>query len=235
VILAGADENHIGRVKMQRAAKSNLILTTGSSFTVLGGTYQAIEREELYQHITFALMRGAYRKQLADVGNELIVMADHALGLRQVDVAERISEVLINAPLPREYHNIGQYYRALSIKPLGGSATIVILERVAESPATPLKYRARALQAIGGNHLARGNATEALRFFLEAGHTAAPRHGCDLLTATLSRWMIAVIKSINGDNEKALADLEQLFPPVRLLAMDQPFIFGSGEMRWDSR
>ena len=95
MILAGADENHIGRVKMQRAAKSNLILTTGSSFTVLGGTYQAIEREELYQHITFALLRGVYRKQLADVGNELIVMADHALGLRQVDVAERISEVLL--------------------------------------------------------------------------------------------------------------------------------------------
>src|SRR5205085_12302392 len=131
VVLPGAGENHIGRVKMQKAAKRNLVLTTVSSLNMLGGTYQTVEQEELYQHITFALMRGVYRKQLVDVGNELIAMADHALGLRQTDVAERISEILINAPLPRAHRNIGQYYRALSIKPHAGVAAVnLILESV---------------------------------------------------------------------------------------------------------
>jgi tetratricopeptide (TPR) repeat protein len=211
---------------MQKAAKRNLVLTTVSSFNVSGGTGQTIEQEGLYQHITFALIKGTYKKQLDDVGNELIAMADHAMALRQSDVVERISEILINGPLSREYHNIGQYYRALSVKGrVGIPAVNALLEGVASSTATPLRYRARALQAIGGNHFDSGKTTEGLHFFLEAGHTASPKHGCDLLTATLSPWMIAVIRSIKGDHRGALTDLQKLFPFVRLIAPDYPHYY----------
>ena len=82
IALPGAGENYIGGVKMQKAAKRNLVLTTVSSFNVSGGTGQTIEQEGLYQHITFALIKGTYKKQLDDVGNELIAMADHAIALR---------------------------------------------------------------------------------------------------------------------------------------------------------
>lgn len=204
---------------MQIAAKRNRVLTTVSSLNRLGGISQAVEQEEFYQYITFALMSGAYRRQLTDVGNELIVMADHAINLRQSEVAERISGILINAPLPCKYQNIGQYYRALSVKQrLGLVATNAILEGVASSPMTPLRYRARALQAIGGNHLHNGKATEALRFFLEAGHIATSRLGRDLRTAMLSPWMIAVLQSIDGDHKRASEGLEKLSPLVRMIA-----------------
>jgi tetratricopeptide (TPR) repeat protein len=211
---------------MQRDAKRNLVLTTVSSFNLLGGTYQTVEPEKLYQHIAFALMKGAYNNHLEDVGNELTTMADHAVGLRQADAAERISEILMKAPLPHEYHKIGQYYRALSVKRRDGvSAANSILERIASSPATPLRYRARALQAIGGNYFDNGNTIEGLRFFLEAGHLALPKHGDDLLTTTLSRWMIAVIRSMNGDHKGALEDLEKLSPFVRLIVPDHPHYY----------
>ncbi len=64
-----------------------------------------------------------------------------------------------------------------------------------------------------------------MRFFLEAGHAASPKNGNDLLTATLSPWMIAVIKFVNGDNRGALESLRELYSPVQLLAADQPYIY----------
>jgi hypothetical protein len=125
--------------------------------------------------------------------------------------------------LPCEYHNIGQYYRALSIRRrYGVAAANVILESVATSAATPLRYRARALHAIGAHYFDIGKRSESLRFFLEAGHAASPKHGCDLLTATFSPWMIAVIKSVNGDHNGAMVDLENLFPLVRLITPEYP-------------
>ncbi len=53
-------------------------------------------------------------------------MADQSLTFRQAYIVERISEILINVPLPSEYHNIGQYYRALSVKRRYGVAALPI-------------------------------------------------------------------------------------------------------------
>jgi hypothetical protein len=213
---------------MQIAAKRNLVLTTVSSLNSLGGTYQAVRQGELYQPIVWPFIKRSHRTCWTEVGNRLIIVAEHALNMRQPDVVDQASQILLNSPLPREYHNIGQYYRAMSIKrTMGSTAARGILEDVAESQVTPLRYRARALQAIGIIHHDNGDLNEGLRFFLKAGCVASEKHGRDLLTVTLSQWMIAVIKSIKGDNRGALLDLERLSSPVRLLSADQPFILYS--------
>lgn len=228
VVLPGAGENHIGRVKMQIAANRNRILTTVSSLPMFDWTSQVVEQGELYQHVVSALAKASRKIQSLGIGDRLVRIAEHALGMRQTDIVEQVGQVLTNLLLPRGYRSIGQYYQALAITRRGDLASsTAILERLAISPTTPMRYRARALKAIGGNHLDLGNCDEALCFFLEAGHAASPKYGGDLLTATLSQWMLAVIKSFNGDHKEALQDLERLSSAIRLLAIDQPFIYYS--------
>lgn len=213
---------------MQIAAKRNLVLTTVSSLSQPGGTNQAITQEELYQHIVSALTKASHKTLSLELGQRLIIMAEHALNTRETNIVEQVSQILINAPLLGEYRNIGHYYWALCITRGGDpAASTTILENLAASPATPLRYRARALKAIGGNHLDLSSIDEAFRFFLEAAWTASEQHGRDLLTATLSHWMMAVIRSIYGDHKGALAGLEKLSSPVRLLSAERPFIFYS--------
>jgi tetratricopeptide (TPR) repeat protein len=226
MVLPGAGENHIGRVKMHNAAKRNLVLTTVSSFNSLGWTYQAVEQKKLYQHIVSGFSKGFHKIQWQEVGDGLIAVAEHALGLRQAEIVERAGQMLINAPLPSKYSSIGRYYEALSISRRGDYvSSTAILEQLAASSATPLKFRARALKAIGGNHLDLGNTHESLRFFLEAFRISSSKHGDDLLTATLSPWMIAVIRSIDGDHKGALENLENLYPFLQLIAPDYPHYY----------
>jgi hypothetical protein len=207
---------------MKIAAKRNLVLTTFSSLYWPGGTNQADGQGGLYQPIAWSLIRGIHKRQLLEIGNGLIAVAEHALGLHRTEIAEQASKLLMNGQLPREYHSIGRYYQALCFTRRGDSAASTArLESLVDCPSTPLRYRARALQAVGGNYLYNGNATEAMRFFLEGGRTAA-RHDCDLLTATLSPWMIAVIRSIDGDHSGALEGLEKLSPFVRMIAPVYP-------------
>jgi hypothetical protein len=228
VVLPGAGENHIGIVKMQMAAKRNLVLTVVSSLSQLGGTNQATTQEALYQYIVSTLSKGLHKTQLREAGDKLIVVAEHSLGTRHTQILEQIGRILTNAIFPREYRSIGKYYEALSINRRGDfTSSTLILEQLATSSITPLKYRARALKAIGGNLLDAGNPHEASRFFLEASLAASSKYGGDLLTVTLSQWMMAVIRSIDGDHKGALQNLEKLSSLIRLIAPDYPHYYYS--------
>ncbi|MGA9768850.1 MAG: tetratricopeptide repeat protein [Blastocatellia bacterium] len=180
----------------------------------------------MYQHLVSILIRGAYEKQFGNIGTQLIILADHALAMRNTDVAEQASEILVNTPLPHSYHGIGHYYKAMSVFHRGEYIIArAMLERVAESEATPIKYRARALESIGAVYHDTGNDDEALHYFLQAAYAASPRYGRDLVTVTLSQWMLSVIQSIDGDHNGALRNLEKLFPFVRLMTSDCPHYY----------
>ncbi len=211
---------------MKRVATNNLFFTASSSLIDFGGEiHHPSKQEGLYYHLLdLALIKGFSKAQLCDMGNKLIAMADHDLDMRQAEAAEYVSEVLINAPLPREYGQIGRYYQAMCVMRRGDYiASRAMFERLAGASIVPLKYRARALQALAANYHDSGDCRESLRFHLEAVHAASPRHGCDLFANTISQLMVAVIKSIEGDHRGALADFEALFPFVRMLAIDRPF------------
>lgn len=211
---------------MQIAAKRNLAFTTGSSLICLGGTYQAVSQGELYQHIVLAFSKGVNKTQVKEFGDEVIAIAEYALGVRQPELVEQASRLLINGPLPNQYRSIGRYYEGLSKSRRGDYySSTAILEELSTSINMPMKYRARALKAIGGNHLDLGNYSESLRYFLEASRAAFPKYGNDLLTATLSPWMIAVVQSIDGDHNGSLKNLIKLTPFVRLISKDHPHYY----------
>lgn len=226
VVLPAEGENHRGRVNMKMVATNNLFFTGSSSLLEFGGEMHHLSKQgELYYHlIDLALIKGFSKAQLCDMGDKLIAMADHALDMRQTEAAERISEILVNAPLPREYRQIGRYYQAMCVMRRGDYiASRAILEQLAESPITPFKYRTRALNSLGANYFYVGDLNEYSRFNLEAACASSSRYGYDLFTSIMSLWAVAMIKSIEGDHRGALADFESLFPFVRMLAMERPF------------
>lgn len=76
-------------------------------------------------------------------------------------------------------------------------------------------YQAQSLFSIGTIHHRQGQLEAALPHYLAAARVARER---DLLTFAASQKMIAVIRSIYGDHQQALNDLERLFPLVRSIA-----------------
>lgn len=102
---------------MQTAARSNLFLTEFSSLINVADIKTANKQAEFYQQFVYGLIKGVRTKQaLIQAGDRLIALAEHFYQLRQMQVVEQVSQLLISLPLPREYESIANYYRALCIK-----------------------------------------------------------------------------------------------------------------------
>ena len=203
---------------MQKATTNNLFDIEAFSFK--GETNHVSLQSAFYQQIVANLIKAVYDTDaLTRAGNRLIALADHALDMQQTDAVEQIAQILISAPLPREYQSIGHYYRVFSLKRRGEiESARAGFQRLAEWPSLPLTYRARALHAFGVTYSERGNYDEAVPFFVQAAQAASPKYGSDLLTTTRAQLMTAVSRSVEGDHVGSLRLLENLRPLARLLA-----------------
>lgn len=215
-------EDHRGRKKMQTAAKSSFVLTETSSLEMLNGLPKASRQGEFYQQITEAIIKGTYKKQsFIELGNRLVAVADRAYALRQMDVVEQASHIILNLPLPRDYGSIARYYQAYCIKRSGQfDKARPLFERVAEE--VPPAYRARAIVALGSLAFDSGDYQSALPLYIEAGRAAIRSHRFDPLAAFYTGHMVAVLRSIDGNHRGALADLERMFPLVRAIGASYP-------------
>ena len=118
---------------------------------------------------------------------------------------------MLTLPLSDQLESVARYYEALCTWRRGDTdAARRSLERVIEE--SPQQYRARALQIIGLTYHECGDVDAAVPLYVAAGKAAA---NCDLLTAAYSQSMTAVVRSLHGDHQRALADLEKLFPVFR--------------------
>jgi tetratricopeptide (TPR) repeat protein len=140
-----------------------------------------------------------------------------------VEALDEASLALMNLPL-RAARQIGSYYHSLAIYRKGRKEEAdALLERIAD--AAPITYRARALQSLGANCHVNGQLDEALRFQLQALRVASDRNAQGLQTTLIARLEISIIKSLYGDHNRALSDLEGLGPLVSLIAKHHPFYF----------
>ena len=192
----------------------------------VGEASQGFQQGGLYQRIVLAILKCASESQLREVGDRLTQLADQSLALRRAEVVEQVSDILINGSLPRQYRRIGQYYQAINIL-RGGEPdrARAMLEAVAGSEITPLKYRAKAIKDIGSIYYDRLDFSEAVPIFMQALYAASPRHGRDLDSITTTHWNIAIIRGMLGDNKGALAALEGLSPSIRLLVSKHPSFY----------
>jgi len=205
---------------MQTAATNRFLLTSSSSpkrfnlqnLVKLGGFYQQI----------ILLAKDAYKRDaLCNLGNNLIAVAEHAYTLREMNTVEDVVHLAASLPVPDEHKRAARFYKAVCASRRGEiSQAITLLEGVADEG--PIHYRARALQSIGTILLWNTDDKEsASRMFTEACYFAR-KHAEDIFTVLNSRRMLAVMKSMEGDHQGALTDLESLFPLVRVVALRHP-------------
>jgi tetratricopeptide (TPR) repeat protein len=133
---------------------------------------------------------------------------------------------MLTLPLSRELESVAQYYRALSLN-RGGRGDITsaesLFEKAADSGST--LYKARAMAALGTNCLASGDANCAMSFYREVMAILARDRVPDPMTCYVATRMTAVIRGMNGDHRGALADLEKMFPLVRIASSQQPYAY----------
>ena len=212
---------------MQTAATNSLVLTDLSSLKRFADSKTAISYGGFYQELISQLAKGVYSNQvLHDLGEMLVVVAEHAYGFRQIDAIERVSQILMNSPVPRQYKAVGRYYRALYIQRFGlgdVERAVGLLERVAET--APPRYRVRAMISLAANSRCQRDNQSALSLYSEAARFASCSNIYDAYAAIHTQKMAAVIGSEDGNHRDALALLESLFPLANAVRSSQPHAY----------
>ena len=176
----------------------------------------------LYQQVVVRLILEAHSsRQVIDLGDKLVELAEQAYSLRQLNQLVDLSQALLALPLPHQYASAGRYFRGLELIRRGDlEMARTVLEGVAAEPSHG--YTARAIQSLGVTFHARGDFESALKLYTEAGLRAAERPCADRLTELVTQRNIAVLKSGHGDNRGALADLERMAPFARAVGSVHP-------------
>jgi FimV-like protein len=208
---------------MNRQARDilNLIFSSGSGNPL--ALQDTSVQHSYYQRLIYAsLIRSIYTTEgFHSLGRRLADIARHADLIGQMDVVEQIVQIMFALPISGQMESVARHYEALCAKRKGDlDGARKLLERVVEE-ATP-QYRARALQVIGLTYYESGEVDKSLPFYIAAGKASI---GCDPVTLAWSQQMIAVIRSVHGDHQQALDDLEQLFPLVRVIGKRYPSVY----------
>lgn len=212
---------------MQIAARSSFVLTENFSLDLemLTGLLKANRQAEFYQQTTRAIIKGIRTKEaLTNLGQRLTNLAHYAYASRQMDVVEQMSQILMNLPLGREIRNIARYYQAFCIKRRGQfREAYSLFERVADEG--PLKYRARAIIALGSLAFDSSDFQSALPLYIEGNRTMLHSREFDPLAAFYANHMLAVINGIGGNHRGSVADLERMLPLARAVGLSYPPLY----------
>jgi hypothetical protein len=113
-------ENMNGRISMQAAASSNLLLTDLSSFSGYGELQEATQPRRILPTNYFeASQRRSKHADFHGVREQACSFSTVRLWrfgrcvLLQMRAVKDASELLVNLPLGKEYQSIGRYYQAL--------------------------------------------------------------------------------------------------------------------------
>lgn len=212
---------------MQTAASNSLVLTDSSSLKRFADFETAISHAGFYQQIAARLLGGVHTERaFREIGDRLVVAAEHAHAFRHMNILEEISGILTTTALPRDYQIIGQYYQALCIQSFGRGdlkRAMSLFERVAE--LAPSTYQGRALISLGANSRNSGDNHSAVSFYSDAIRFISLSGVNDPYSAIHSQKMIAVIGGEDGHHRNAVALLENLFPLARSLRSTQPHVY----------
>ena len=169
--------------------------------------------------IITALTRSLYRREgIEGLGRQLAAVAHQAYFARQTEVMQKASQLILALPLSKELKSAALYYQALCTWKQGSADEAQrALSRVIDTASPP--YQARGLLSAGGIHFVQGEYEAALPNYLAAAKAARKE---DVQTFVIAQRMIAVMRSICGDHQRALIDLENLFPLGRAIAKYYP-------------
>ena len=207
------------------ANNTDRFLITSLSLNGMAGAEPAVSSVGLCQQII--LSRVAHCSHLSNtrqafvlLTDRLIRLAEHFQSLRDTDLLEEVGRVLVQLPIDNA-QKIGQYYQYVAVTWRG---QIDEAKWRFESIASyaPITYRARALQCLRDIAWQQGELQECLKFQTEA-LKAAPDTLRGLQAKLAAHFTISILKSVLGDHEGALSNLESLAPMVRLVAQNYPY------------
>lgn len=218
----GAVEKNIGKQSMQSVANRNLIFTNVSSLDLSAEARTRLGAEAFYQHVVARLINGFHSKQLlTQLGDQLVLSAEQAYSVRQMDKLEMISNALLDLPLSPSHHKAANYFHGVRLSRFGQFEDAKrVFEAVAEGPIHG--YTGRAIHAWGTIYKLRGDFDTAIRSHIEASRIATLNGRFDLHTEVFVQRNLAVIRSIDGDHHGSLSHLEQIHPLVNTLALRYP-------------
>jgi tetratricopeptide (TPR) repeat protein len=208
---------------MQTAANNILFFTGCSSFKQLADLSKTTNPGAFYQQIALEIIKGCGSRQLlSEFAERLIAVADRAYFLRRKEVVRQASLLLMN--MDRRYESIALFYQAMSFKREGGlEQAHTLMGRVADTAAPG--YRERALLSLGTFYYETGDYQSASHLYAESGRARAKNRRPDLITVTQTQWMVAVLKSVDGDHAGALSDLIKLKPLVLTISTRYPHFY----------
>jgi tetratricopeptide (TPR) repeat protein len=219
-------ENHIGSASMNTPANNNLVLTAFSSFEQLAELLRQPNSVGLYQALARSLIgRIRANHTFHVVTARLASIADHGYLIRNAETVGLVGELLLSLPVCRALERAGNYYHALSLNEPGADSVNVasLLEGVADSGSSD--YRARATLALGSSSFRIGDHLAAMSYYRETMRIMKCDHIFDPATLYFTSRMTAVVKAAEGDHRSALADLEKMFPLVRMASARQPYAY----------
>ena len=156
-----------------------------------------------------------------EVGQWLSSVAQQGYALRRFDAVAQASQLLTSLPGPASWRSVGRYYDVFrSIRDGRLDDAAGRLDGLAGQ--VPAAFRGRVLNSLAGVLFDAGDCQAALPVYVRAAQVSSGRDWASVLTA---QRMIAVIKSVAGDQRGALEQLESLFPLARLIGSDQPHEF----------
>lgn len=147
-------------------------------------------------------------------------IAEIAYGQRDVESLKQAGWHLIRLSL-QQASDAGMYFLAIAARRQGRREEArAMLQQVAAS-ATP-RFVARAIQALGTIEHEENRPDEALRLYVKAASIAGEADSAAFINA---QFQFSSIKSLAGDHQHSLDDLEKLWPYVSAVARDYPHIF----------
>jgi hypothetical protein len=203
---------------MQIAAKDSRILVI-ETLPHLGFAADVATRQAaFYQHIVIG--QAVLRRGQIDA-ERLISIGVMAHRQRRVEIINAVSSLLDILPIGGRYRLFARYFEGLGLYlNKNFTAAKVIFENLL--PSVHGKLKARTLMALAA--VAHDSKEESsLPYYLEAGSIAA-QDLCDPYTVVQAGRMIAINKSINGDHQGAVNDLEKLTPIANTISKLSPFL-----------
>ncbi|MFP5262020.1 MAG: hypothetical protein ACLGJB_08960 [Blastocatellia bacterium] len=147
-------------------------------------------------------------------------IAEIAYGQRNVEILEQAGQHLIRLPL-QQASDAGMYFLAMAARRQGRREEArAMLQQVAAS-GTP-RFVARAIQALGTIEHEENRLDEALHLYVKAASIASEADSAAFINA---QFQFSSIKSLAGDHQHSLDDLEKLWSYVRVVARDYQHIF----------
>jgi hypothetical protein len=144
---------------------------------------------------------------------ELVTEGEKAQSLRSSEGLARTSQRILALPLGDDAYWIGKFYEALALnrrgKPAFSEANEIL---IAVADHGPELFRAKALVVIGSNLYDSGDNKTALEFYGEATKIARCCESCDIRLIRDIRTQIALIAYADGDQRRALSQLEAMEP-----------------------